>query len=100
MFPFEQLSATASGFDMGCGSGRWASLVALRVAHLCCIDPSGKALQVAKMNLAGFSNVEFLQESVDRVQRPAVGYDFGYSLGVLHHVPDTAASRRWHPAQR
>ncbi len=92
MFPFEQLPASASGFDMGCGSGRWATLVAPRVAHLCCIDPSQQALQVAMNNLAGHSNVEFLQESVDCVARPADGYDFGYSLGVLHHVPDTAAA--------
>lgn len=92
MFPFERLPASASGFDIGCGSGRWASLVAPRVAHLCCIDPSLEALQVARRNLAGFSNVEFMQESVDRVPRPAEGYDFGYSLGVLHHVPDTAAA--------
>lgn len=92
MFPFERLPATASGFDMGCGSGRWASLVAPRVAHLCCIDPSHEALQVARRNLSEFSNVEFLQESVDRVPRTGEGYDFGYSLGVLHHVPDTAAA--------
>jgi SAM-dependent methyltransferase len=77
---------------MGCGSGRWASLVAPRVAHLCCIDPSPEALQVARKNLSAFSNVEFLQDSVDQVKRPSDGYDFGYSLGVLHHVPDTAAA--------
>lgn len=92
IFPFKHLPDTASGFDMGCGSGRWASLVAPRVAHLCCIDPSAEALQVARKNLSAFSNVEFLQESVDRVKRPSEGYDFGYSLGVLHHVPDTAAA--------
>ncbi len=92
IFPFEQLPALASGFDMGCGSGRWASLVAPRVAQLHCIDPSQEALQVARKNLASCSNVEFLQESVDQVQRPADGYDFGYSLGVLHHVPDTRAA--------
>ena len=32
---------------MGCGSGRWASLVAPRVGHLNCIDPSS-AIDVAK----------------------------------------------------
>jgi glycosyltransferase involved in cell wall biosynthesis/SAM-dependent methyltransferase len=92
MFPFDRLPTSASGFDMGCGSGRWASLVAPRVAHLCCIDPSHEALQVARRNLTGFANVDFLEKSVDSVPRPAEGYDFGYSLGVLHHVPDTAAA--------
>lgn len=92
IFPFRDLPKTASGFDMGCGSGRWASLVAPRVAQLCCIDPSSEALQVARKNLRAFGNVEFLQDSVDQVKRPPDGYDFGYSLGVLHHVPDTAAA--------
>ena len=34
------------GFDMDCGSGRWAKLMAPRVGHLDCIDPS-TALEVA-----------------------------------------------------
>ena len=26
IFPFDQLPAQSEGFDMGCGSGRWAKL--------------------------------------------------------------------------
>ena len=92
MFPFDRLPVSASGFDMGCGSGRWATLVAPRVAQLNCIDASLEALQVARKNLVDFTNVEFIHESVDLVSRPSDGYDFGYSLGVLHHVPDTKAA--------
>ena len=33
---------------MGCGSGRWAQLVATKISKLNCIDPSKEALEVAK----------------------------------------------------
>ena len=31
LFPWQRLPAAAVGFDLGCGSGRWARLVAERV---------------------------------------------------------------------
>jgi len=91
IFPWERLPHDAVGFDLGCGSGRWAKCVAPRVGRLHCIDPSREALEVARKNLAGFSNCEFHHASVDRIPLAPGTMDFGYSLGVLHHVPDTAA---------
>ncbi len=93
VFPWEKLPESATGFDMGCGSGRWAKLMAPRVGHLHCIDPSS-ALEVAKTSLATESNVTFHRASVDDVALPPNSQDFGYSLGVLHHVPDTAGAIR------
>lgn len=92
IFPFIESSSTWEGFDAGCGSGRWASLVAPRVRRLHLIDASAEALQVARGNLAGFSNCEFHHCSVDRLPLADGSMDFGYSLGVLHHVPDTAGA--------
>ena len=48
IFPFDELPPNAEGFDLGCGSGRWAAGVAPRVGILHCIDPSEQALAVAK----------------------------------------------------
>ncbi|MDQ3040612.1 MAG: class I SAM-dependent methyltransferase [Pseudomonadota bacterium] len=93
IFPWSALPDDATGFDMGCGSGRWARLVAPRVGHLHCIDPSA-ALDTARRALAGQGNVTFHLASVDDAPLPAGSQDFGYSLGVLHHVPDTAAAIR------
>ena len=93
VFPWSKLSANAVGFDMGCGSGRWASFVAPRVGHLSCIDPSS-ALDVARKMLVKFPNTSFHVASVDDAPLPAGSQDFGYSLGVLHHVPDTVAAIR------
>lgn len=93
VFPWASIDANASGFDMGCGSGRWARFVAPRVGHLHCIDPSN-ALEMARRALAGATNVTFHAASVDDCTLPSGSQDFGYSLGVLHHVPDTAAAIR------
>jgi ubiquinone/menaquinone biosynthesis C-methylase UbiE len=92
LFPFAQLPANAEGFDLGCGTGRWALLAAEKVGLLHCIDPSPKALDVARRRLAGLPNVAFHEASVDAMPLGDDSQDFGYSLGVLHHVPNTAAA--------
>lgn len=87
-FPWERLPPAAVGFDAGCGSGRWAVLLAPRVGHLHCVDPSS-AIDVAKRNLAHLPNCSFHRTTVDEMPLADDSMDFGYSLGVLHHVPDT-----------
>jgi SAM-dependent methyltransferase len=91
LFPWDSLPRDAVGFDAGCGSGRWAALVAPRVGFLHCIDASVGALSVAQRTLAGLSNVNFHAVSLDAMPLPDNSMDFGYSLGVLHHLPDPAA---------
>jgi SAM-dependent methyltransferase len=77
--------------DVGCGSGRWAALVAPRVGRLHCVDASDEALAVARVQLSSQANCTFHVASVEALPLPDSSLDFGYSLGVLHHVPDTAA---------
>jgi len=86
VFPFDSLPADAEGFDLGCGSGRWAALMVGRVGTLHCIDPSEKALEVAQRNVAG---ARFHLADAENIPLADESQDFGYSLGVLHHVPDT-----------
>jgi len=93
IFPWDLLPPDAEGFDMGCGSGRWARFVAPRVGRLHCIDPSS-ALLIARNSLADLSNVEFHHASVADSDLQPNSQDFGYSLGVLHHVPDCADAIR------
>jgi ubiquinone/menaquinone biosynthesis C-methylase UbiE len=90
IFPWDALAPGSIGADVGCGSGRWASLVAPRVGHLGLVDPSGDALAVARRNLSHAANVSFHHASVDGLPFACESLDFAYSLGVLHHVPDTA----------
>lgn len=91
IFPWDKLPENSEGFDLGCGSGRWAKLVALKVGQLHCIDASKEALGVAKKNLANNNNCQFHLASVGSIPLPDESADFAYSLGVLHHIPDTSA---------
>lgn len=89
LFDWAALPKDAEGFDMGCGSGRWARLAAPKVGKLYCIDASEQALDVAKTNLQDQRNCEFIHASVDELPLENDSMDFAYSLGVLHHIPDT-----------
>jgi SAM-dependent methyltransferase len=91
IFPWAKIPENAVGFDLGCGSGRWAKLVAPRVGKLYLFDPSEDALEVARRNLAGQTNCEFALAGADNIPLDDGSCDFGYSLGVLHHIPDTEA---------
>ena len=89
IFPFDKINKDSEGFDMGCGSGRWANFMAPYVAKLNCIDPSEEAINVAKNNLSNHNNCEFECAGVMDTKLSKNSQDFGYSLGVLHHIPDT-----------
>ncbi|MEO8649956.1 MAG: class I SAM-dependent methyltransferase [Acidobacteriota bacterium] len=93
IFPWEVLPANAVGIDIGCGSGRWARRVAPRVGRLHLVDPSD-AIEIAKRNLSNVDNCEFYRASVDDLPIEIEACDFGYCLGVLHHIPDTEAGLR------
>ncbi len=92
IFPWDDLPHDAIGFDMGAGSGRWAKLVAPRVGTLHVVDPAEAALTVARSNLAAFDNVTFHHAATEDVDLAPASCDFGYSLGVLHHIPDTRSA--------
>jgi len=89
IFPWDELPPDCEGFDMGCGSGRWAKLVAPKVKHLNCVDPSS-AIEVARDTLSVHDNVSFYHSSLEDAPIQKGSQDFGYSLGVLHHIPDTS----------
>lgn len=87
IFPFDKISKNSIGFDMGSGTGRWAKLMANRVKYLNCIEPS-KAILIAKKKLKIFKNINFINSSIEKIKLPNNSQDFGYCLGVLHHLVD------------
>jgi ubiquinone/menaquinone biosynthesis C-methylase UbiE len=93
IFPWHLLPPGGGvGLDVGCGTGRWSLLLAPRVQHLHLLDPSAEALNVAKQNLSSVQNVTYHRHSVANIPLPQKSLDFAFSLGVLHHVPDTQAA--------
>ncbi|MBV9803794.1 MAG: class I SAM-dependent methyltransferase [Solirubrobacterales bacterium] len=91
IFPWASLPARAIGFDAGCGSGRWARRVAPRVGHLRCVDASPAAVAVARRALQAQANCSVETASIEALPFDERSMDFGYSLGVLHHLPDPEA---------
>ena len=92
IFPWTSLSEKSIGFDAGCGSGRWAKYVAPNVGTLHCVDASSEAIEVARKLLSEHDNIVFHSESVNEFCIEESSCDFGYSLGVLHHIPDTQSA--------
>jgi len=82
------LNKSANVLDVGCGTGRWSYYVADKVDFVECIDPSKSVLAAAKL-LKNKSNTRITQASVDNIPFADNSFDFVFSLGVLHHVPDT-----------
>lgn len=89
IFPFDKINNQSEGFDMGCGSGRWAKFISPHVRKLNCIEPSILAINEAKINLENTTNCHFECASTSSTTLKHRSQDFGYSLGVLHHIPDT-----------
>ena len=92
IFPWDELPMNSVGVDIGCGSGRWDKFVAPRVGKLHCVEPAQKAIEVAKKNLHQFSNIVFHNSSLDDLEIANESQDFLFSIGVLHHVPDTLSA--------
>jgi ubiquinone/menaquinone biosynthesis C-methylase UbiE len=94
IFPRAVLNGKMRGADFGVGSGRWAAVIAPQVKELICVDASEEALNVAKANLTKLGNCTFVHATVNESGIPAQSLDFAYSLGVLHHIPDTLEAMR------
>lgn len=74
--------------DAGCGSGRWSRYVAQKVKFIEAMDPS-KAIFYAKKNNLDLNNVRFIHAGIENIPFEDESFDFIFSLGVLHHIPDT-----------
>ena len=78
--------------DVGCGMGRFAEVATRWGARVVGIDLSAAA-EVAAKNLADRDFVAF-QADVFSLPFAPESFDIIYSVGVLHHTPDTARAVR------
>ena len=89
IFPWESLDAKKfKCIDIGCGTGRWSKILSKKVGHITLLEPSHKALNVAKKNLRETDNVSFINQSIESMNYKENTFDFVFSLGVLHHIKD------------
>lgn len=76
------------GIDIGCGTGRWTKYLIDKIGFMEAIDPSD-AIFVADQLIGEQQNVRFSQASTDNIPFDDETFDFGMSVGVLHHIPNT-----------
>jgi SAM-dependent methyltransferase len=81
--------AGRSVLDAGCGAGRFAEIVASRGAEVVALDYSS-AIDAAAETLRRFPNVDLVQGNMLEPPFRDGSFDFGYSIGVIQHTPDTA----------
>jgi SAM-dependent methyltransferase len=74
--------------DAGCGGGRYAYLVGKAGATLEAIDLSS-AVEKAKGLCYAMDNVRIVQGDLLKLPYAPASFDFVYSIGVLHHTPNT-----------
>jgi SAM-dependent methyltransferase len=74
--------------DAGCGSGRYARVAGESDATVIGIDLS-LAVDTAYATTCHLPNVHIIQADIFRLPFAASTFDFIYSIGVLHHTPDT-----------
>jgi SAM-dependent methyltransferase len=84
----EMLNDQSNVIDIGCGSGRWIKYLEGRYKKMIGLDPSDAIFAADKL-LDKNDKVELVRSSTDNIPFPAESFDFAYSLGVLHHIPDT-----------
>jgi SAM-dependent methyltransferase/uncharacterized protein YbaR (Trm112 family) len=73
--------------DAGCGNGRFAYYAAKYGAEVWAID-LGPAVEVARKNTEQAGRVQVVQADLHRPPFALESFDFIYSIGVLHHLPD------------
>lgn len=89
----EMVNKNTYGFDLGCGTGRWTKVLADRIGFMEAIDPSD-AIFAADELLKDDENIRLSRGSSDDIPFDDETFDFGMSIGVLHHIPDTAQAMR------
>ncbi len=77
--------------DIGCGTGRWSKFISQRAKFVEAIDP-GDAVKAAVPFTKSCGNVRITQAGFGGIPFEKASFDFVFSLGVVHHLPDTQAA--------
>ncbi len=72
--------------DLGSGPGRWSRIFHnIGAKTIAAVEPS-PAIEVTRQATAGMENVSYHNVTGDKI--PDGPYDFVYSYGVVHHIPE------------
>jgi SAM-dependent methyltransferase len=74
--------------EFGSGAGRFVDVISQRGARLVVGLDATDAVDASQDNLGDRDNVLFVQADIFAPPFRKESFDFGYSVGVLHHTPD------------
>lgn len=97
-----QLFLRSSGFDLscldgvtldaGCGYGRFLRVVDRAGGEVIGVDLSGQSVELAYDFAGRCEHVHIVQADLTRLPFPTAHFHRVFSIGVLHHTPDTRQS--------
>ena len=76
--------------DFGAGTGRWAQFILENFSQTYLVEPSDGAFRVLKIKFTNNKKVILEHTTISNSEIPYASLDFAMSLGVLHHISDTA----------
>lgn len=77
--------------DAGCGMGRYSEVCASSGAEVIAVDLS-RAVEAAFENVGRRPNVHIIQADIFALPLRLAVFDLAFSIGVLHHTPDTRSA--------
>lgn len=84
----EMINETKIMADFGCGSGRFTKYWQGKAKKIVAIDPSD-AIYAADKLIGKDNNIQLIKSSISNIPFEDNYFDFGMSIGVLHHIPNT-----------
>jgi len=82
------IEATAQVGDLGCGTGRFAELIAAFAGHVFAIDASAAMLKTARARLKGADNVTTIRGNIENLPLDDACLDLALCVLVLHHIAE------------
>lgn len=84
----QMLNKSSSVLEVGSGSGRFLKYLSKKAGFIVGVDPSD-AVYAADKLLGADPKVTLVKASANDLPFEDNSFDFVYSIGVLHHIPDT-----------
>jgi ubiquinone/menaquinone biosynthesis C-methylase UbiE len=84
----------ANALEIGCGTGAFSRLLAVRSKQVLALDLSPNMIQIARRQSMQHTNTEFQIADVMSAELPAEHFDCIVSIATLHHLPTREAINR------